>query len=136
MSTGANDMRTVLVEREFPFPPQKIWSALTQPHLMEEWLMKTDFAPVVGARFRFSAEWGGVDCEVKAIRQHETLSYTWAAHGLESVVTWTLTATPAGTLVRMEQVGFRPDQDQEYKGATFGWQRFFGNLETLLAKTP
>ena len=38
----------VTVERDIPFPPEKIWRALTQPHLIEEWLMKNDFAPRVG----------------------------------------------------------------------------------------
>jgi uncharacterized protein YndB with AHSA1/START domain len=34
----------------------------------------------------------------------------------------------------MEQSGFRPDQQQAYQGAKHGWQRFFGNLEQLLAR--
>jgi len=31
---------------------KKIWRALTQPHLIEEWLMKNDFKPVVGPQFQ------------------------------------------------------------------------------------
>jgi hypothetical protein len=34
----------------------------------------------------------------------------------------------------MEQAGFRPDQQQAYHGARFGWQKFFGNLEQVLAR--
>ena len=45
--------------------------------------------------------------------------------GLESVVTWTLTPDGTGTHLRMEQSGFRPDQQQAYQGAKFGWQKFF-----------
>src|SRR4029077_9674595 len=44
----ATETLSVVVEREIPFPPEKIWRALTQPHLIEEWLMKNDFTPVVG----------------------------------------------------------------------------------------
>ena len=40
------------------------------------------------------------------------LAYTWAAFGLESVVTWTLTPTGTGTHCRMEQSGFRQNQTQ------------------------
>jgi uncharacterized protein YndB with AHSA1/START domain len=47
MSNVATEALTVVVEREIPFPPEKIWRALTQPHLIEEWLMKNDFKPVV-----------------------------------------------------------------------------------------
>ena len=83
--------------------------------------MKNDFKPVVGHRFNLRADWGAVDCQVLAVEPNKTLSYTWAAYGLESVVTWTLTPTSTGTHLRMEQSGFRPDQQQAYQGAKYGW---------------
>jgi uncharacterized protein YndB with AHSA1/START domain len=134
MSNAGTETRSVVVERELPYPPEKIWRALTQPHLIEEWLMKNDFKPVVDHRFRLSADWGGVDCQVAAVEPNRTLAYRWDAMGLESIVTWTLTPTAAGTKLRMEQVGFRPDQEQAYRGATGGWQRFFAALEQVLAR--
>ena len=135
MNTEATETLTVVVEREIPFPPEKIWRALTQPHLIEEWLMKSDFKPAVDHRFSFRADWGAVDCQVMAIEPNKTLSYTWAAHGLDSVVTWTLMPAGTGTLLRMEQSGFRPDQKQAFHGARFGWQKFFTGLEEVLART-
>jgi len=135
MSKPATETRSVVVEREIPFPPEKIWRALTQPHLIAEWLMKNDFEPVVDRRFNLRADWGTVDCQVLAIEPNKTLSYTWAALGLESVVTWTLTPTSTGTHLRMEQSGFRPDQQQAYQGAKYGWSRFFASLEQVLART-
>jgi uncharacterized protein YndB with AHSA1/START domain len=134
MNDASAETLSVTVEREIPYPPEKIWRALTQPQLIEEWLMKNDFKPVVGHGFKLSADWGAVDCQVLAIEPNKTLSYTWAAHGLESVVTWTLTPTRTGTQLRMEQSGFRPDQQQAYQGAKFGWQKFFGSLEQVLAR--
>jgi uncharacterized protein YndB with AHSA1/START domain len=142
MNNTATETRSVVVEREFPFPPEKLWRALTQPHLIEEWLMKNDFAPVVGHRFNLRGEWGGtLDCEVLALEPNKTLSYTWnfehddAAFRMKSVVTFTLTPTPAGTHLRMEQAGFRPDQKQAFGGAHAGWKQFFGKLEQTLART-
>jgi uncharacterized protein YndB with AHSA1/START domain len=130
---------SVIIEREVPFPPEKIWRALTQPHLIEEWLMKSDFKPVAEHRFNFRADpnphWNGiVDCEVVTVEPNKTLSYTWDALGLKSVVTWTLTPTGTGTHLRMEQSGFRPDQPQNYNGAKYGWQNFFAKLEQVLAR--
>jgi uncharacterized protein YndB with AHSA1/START domain len=125
---------SVVVERELSHPPEKIWRALTQPHLIEEWLMKNDFKPVAGHRFGLHADWGAVDCRVVTVEPSRTLSYTWAAYGLESVVTWTLTPTGTGTRLRMEQSGFRADQQQAYQGARHGWPRFFANLEQVLEK--
>lgn len=136
-----SETRTVTVEREFPHPPERLWRALTQPHLIAEWLMKNDFAPVVGHRFNLSGDWGGVlDCEVLAIEPGRALSYRWdhvnanPAYDLRSVVRFTLTPTPGGTLLRMEQEGFRPEQKQASGGAGYGWQQFFGKLAQLLER--
>ena len=134
MSNAASETLSVVVEREVAFPPEQIWRALTQPQLIEEWLMKNDFKPVVDQRFKLRADWGVVDCQVLAVEPNKTLSYTWAAFGLNSVVTWTLIPTSTGTRLRMEQSGFRPDQPQNYQGAKYGWQKFFANLEQVLAR--
>src|ERR1700737_3957265 len=114
MTKPAAATRSLVVEREMPHPPEKIWHALTQPHLIEEWLMKNDFKPVVGHSFNLRADWGVVDCQVLAVEPNKMVSYTWGAYGLESVVTWTLTPTSTGTHLRMEQSGFRKDQRQPY----------------------
>jgi uncharacterized protein YndB with AHSA1/START domain len=134
MTNTATETRSVVVEREVAFPPEKIWRALTQSHLIEEWLMKNDFKPDQGHRFNLSADWGAVDCQVQAVEANKSLSYTWDTKDLKSVVTWTLTPTSTGTHLRMEQLGFRPDQQQYYQGAKYGWQRFLANLEQVLAR--
>jgi uncharacterized protein YndB with AHSA1/START domain len=77
--------------------------------------------------------WSGIiDSEVLLVEPKTRLSYSWGALGLESVVTWTLTPTNSGTHVRMEHSGFASDQDAAYKGATYGWRNFIGNLERLI----
>ncbi|CAM2155582.1 conserved protein of unknown function [Pararobbsia alpina] len=132
MNEKSTEVRSVVVEREFAHAPEKLWRALTQPHLIEQWLMKNDFQLAADHRFRLSADWGSVECQVMEIEPNKTLSYTWSAYGLESVVTWTLTPTAAGTHLRMEQAGFRTDQEQAYQGAKGGWQHFFASLEKVL----
>lgn len=131
---AAVETRTVIVERDLPFPAERIWRALTQPHLIAEWLMESEFSPVLDHRFSFSAEWGEVHCRVLEIDPGRSLSYTWDGLGLESVVTWTLTPTDGGATLRMEQTGFRADQLQAYHGAKAGWPRFLKTLEALLAR--
>jgi uncharacterized protein YndB with AHSA1/START domain len=134
--------RSLVVERVMPHPPEKIWRALTQGALIEAWLMPNDFQPVAGHRFNFRTtpmpHWNGVvDCEVLAVEPHERLSYSWnasgeeAANGLRTVVTWTLTPAPGGTHVRMEQSGFRPEEERNYEGARYGWERNIANLERI-----
>ncbi len=135
--TNAAQARTLVIEREMAHPPEKIWRALTEGALIEEWLMKNDFRPVVGHRFTLRAtpvpNWNGIiECEVLAVEVHSRLSYSWGSFGLTTVVTWTLTPTKEGTHVRMEQSGFRSEGDASYKGASYGWQRFMGSLERVV----
>jgi uncharacterized protein YndB with AHSA1/START domain len=136
MTTPAT--RSLVIEKEFPYPPEKIWRALTEGSLIKEWLMDNDFQPVVGHRFSFRApplpNWNGiVDSQVLIVEPGKKLSYSWGALGLESVVVWTLIATAGGTLVRMEQSGFAPDQKAAYNGANYGWQKFIAGLERVVA---
>ena len=133
----APETRTLVMEKEMPHPPEKVWRALTETSLLDEWLLKNDFQPVVGHKFTFRnqpvAGWDGViNCEVLAVEPRRRLSYTWSSLGVDLVTTWTLAPTSSGTLVRMEQSGFRADQKQAYGGAQYGWQRFFGSLERVL----
>jgi len=138
MTTPEPSTRTVIVEKEFRQPPEKVWRALTEHSLIEQWLMKNDFQPVAGHSFTLRAEpmpnWNGiVDCQVLAVEPYRLLSYTWGSLGVRSVVTFTLTPTDAGTQLRMEQTGFHVDQEANYKGAKYGWQKFIGNLERVVA---
>ena len=137
MNDTATGTLSVVIEREMAYPPERIWRALTQPHLIEEWLMKNDFNATVGHRFSLRADWGSVDCRVLAAEPNRTLSYTWSAFGLETIVTWTLTPTRVGTNLRMEQSGFRPEPDRQqfYQGAKAGWPRFIDGLEQVVARS-
>ena len=134
MTQTEADTLAVVVEREIPFSAEKIWRALTHPHLIQEWLMKNDFSPDVGHRFSLSADWGSVECEVQAVEPNRTLTYSWDTKDLRSVVTWTLTPTAKGAQLRMEQTGFRPDQQPYFRGAKVGWPRFFDALEEVLSR--
>lgn len=126
-------LRSIVVERDMPHPPEKIWSALTEPHLIAEWLMKNELKPKLGHRFDLHFDWGVVECQVVQVEAKKTLSYTWGDDHLKSVVTWTLTPTNTGTHLRMEQTGFRPDQPRYFRGTKAGWPRFLAKLEHVLA---
>jgi uncharacterized protein YndB with AHSA1/START domain len=145
MTEIATAARSIVVERLMPHPPEKIWRALTQAPLIAEWLMQNDFQPVVGHRFNFRATpmagWNGVaDCEVLILEPPRRLAWSQnasgeqAPDGLKSVVTWTLTPVEGGTLVRMEQAGFRPQDEAGYRAMSGGWPRILGALERVAAE--
>ena len=135
--SNAETTRSVVIERVFPYPPEKLWRALTEGSLVAQWLMKNDFEPVVGRKFQFRSDpvpnWDGViDSEVLIVDPLKRLSYRWSSLGLDSVVLFTLTPAEGGTHVRMEHSGFRADQQQAYGGATYGWKKFFDGLERVV----
>lgn len=137
MTTPTEQTCSLVIEKDMPHPPEKVWRALTQPGLLEQWLMKNDFKAEVGHRFTFRAtpapNWNGVvECEVLAVEPASRLSYTWGSMGVSNVVSWTLTPTPSGTHLRFEQSGFRSKEDPGYKGASYGWQKFTGGLERVV----
>jgi uncharacterized protein YndB with AHSA1/START domain len=138
-----SETKSIVVERLMPHPPARIWRALVVPELVEQWLMKNDFAPVVGHRFTFSARpvpgWSGVTyCEVVTVEEPRLLVYRWgngteSDSGLQTVVTWTLTEQDGGTLVRMEHSGFRPQDEAGYKGMGSGWPGILARLDSVAA---
>ena len=139
VSEAAAETLSVVIEREVAFPPERIWRALTQPHLIEEWLMKSDFKPVVGHRFNMRRKPKPdfdvvVDCEVLEIEPQRTLAYTWKAFDIDGVVTWTLTPTPGGTHLRMEQSAFGQTRSGLGRRQGWTWPKAFEELEQVLAR--
>ena len=139
------DTRAVVLERRLPHSLDKVWRAITQSPLLEDWLMANDFEAKVGHRGTFHMPpmpgWNGVtDYEVLTVVPNAELSYTWnasgdeAADGLKTVVRWTLEAVDGGVLVRMEQSGFREQDQRNFMGAKYGWERNLGELERVVAK--
>ena len=99
--------------------------------------MDNDLQPVVGHRFSFRStpmpNWNGViDCEVLVVEPNKKLSYSWNSLGwrASSFGRWSRQGAERS---RMEQSGFRPDQEAAYEGANYGWQKFFGGLERVVA---
>ena len=144
MNAAATDQRAIVVERLIPHPAEKIWRALTQSPLIAEWLMQNDFQPVVGHRFNVRAQpmagWNGVtDCEVLEIVPNERLVYSWnasgeqAKDGLKTIVTWTLIPVGDGTVVRMEQFGFRPEDEGGYRAMGGGWPGMLAKMEEVIS---
>jgi len=102
MTRQETTTRSVRMERHLNHPPAKVWRALTQPHLMKEWLMQADNAPAPGQTFRLTADWGELECRVISMTPESTIAYTWGDGTMDTTVTWTLTPTPTGTMLRME----------------------------------
>lgn len=130
----------------FPHPPEKVWEYLTTPALMEQWLMKNNFQPIVGADFQFqtkpipSLDFDGIFyCQVLEIVPFKKLSYSWRSGPgggeitLDSVVIWKLEANGKGTDLFLEHTGFAKVENLSfYNGLTAGWIEKLENIAKLL----
>jgi uncharacterized protein YndB with AHSA1/START domain len=138
--------RVINHEWFYPQDPETVWTYLTDPELIKKWLMPTDFKPIVGHQFNFTALPkpkfgfdGKIYCEVLEIIPLKRLSYSWKGGWrgkitLDSVVTWTLTPKSGGTLLSLEQTGFKGIKNFiPYLVMNKGWvkisKRIFKDLE-------
>ena len=99
----------------YPHPPEKIWQALTDCRILGAWMMKNNFEPRIGHKFKFeSNSLPGLEttiyCEVIELNEPKRLAYTWqdSNTGEASLVIWTLTPVEGGTQLelRHRQAGY------------------------------
>lgn len=139
----ATGTQSIEVEFDLAHPPAKVWRTLTEPALLARWVMPNDFAAEVGRKFSFRNEptewWDGiVNCEVLTLDAPNQLSYSWAGGPanmqVDTIVSYTLTPTPAGTRLRIVQSGFVPGHRFAFEGAKKGWSYMLTQkLPALLA---
>jgi uncharacterized protein YndB with AHSA1/START domain len=123
--------------------PQEVWEYLTKPELLEQWLMKTDFQPIVGHKFRFihvpkneSNYDGIVHCEVLEVNPVTKLSYSWNGNTKDgnrtfnSNVVWTLIPKENGTELQLQHNGFMLLED--FNSHNIGWNTCLKRFEKLL----
>ena len=135
-SSAATEKQSILVDYDLPESPEKVWRALTDPSLLEAWLMPNDIEAEVGHQFTFRTQpvpgWDGiVHCEVLEVAPQKRLVYAWRGgskkldgygHELDTVVTWTLTpTTEGGTHLHLEHAGFDPES-YAFKAMGQGWR--------------
>jgi uncharacterized protein YndB with AHSA1/START domain len=139
-TTAPDQGEAITFEFDLRHPPEMVWRALTDPSLLAEWLL-----PMVGPRLAAGAVftlqappqpgWDGlVNCRVLEIERHRRLSYSWVVGEIDTVVTFSLEPTAAGTRLSLLQSGFKPEQKRNFGGARYGWRLMGGRLAELLPK--
>ncbi|WP_431971780.1 SRPBCC family protein [Nocardia sp. bgisy134] len=114
MSDSELNPAAVEIGRFFPQPPGAVWRALTEPDLLERWLMRSiGFGASVGTHFIFvvpTQPTGKIACEVLAVRQSEQLTLSWvdlrARYPARWVVDWVIRPQGRGTRLLLTQTGF------------------------------
>ena len=138
--TDSSQTDSIAFELDLKHQPTKVWRALTDPVLIEEWLLPgvgQKLELQTGAAFTFQTQaypgWDGtVSCRLIDIDAPKKLTYAWGVPGLDTVMSFTLTETSSGTLLSIVQSGFKPDQKNNFGGARYGWNMMGGKLIELL----
>ena len=130
----------------FPHPKERVWEYLTKSELLEQWLMKNDFKPVVGHDFQFRTNaipalgFDGICyCKVLELIPYKKLSYSWKGGSgegeitLDTIVVWNLVPTDEGTELFLEHSGFGKGESVSfYSGMTDGWNKNVQKIMNLL----
>jgi uncharacterized protein YndB with AHSA1/START domain len=121
----------------FKQSPQEVWEYLTKPELIEQWLGKTDFQPIVGHKFRFISPYGNHSyCEVLEVNPFTKLSYSWQKNSAKdnkpfnSTVEWTLVPTQKGTELQLVHYNFTAVED--FVAHENGWNACLKQFDELL----
>jgi uncharacterized protein YndB with AHSA1/START domain len=132
----------VVLEREYPHPPERVWEALTDPKALSDWLLPTTTRPVLGGCMKFIDRAPGgrsrkVQCRVVELDAPRRLAYSWKTddEAAPSLVCWTLEPVDGGTHVRLEHV--LPEGGsltlKAYAGGRFGASSALARLGRWLA---
>lgn len=118
----------------YPYPPETVWVALTDPHALAEWLMPNDFKPQLGHEFTFRTDpapgcgEGLTICKVLEIDPPWTLTLSWQ-HGPTKKsrefppmrVEFSLTPVGEGTRLELVQTGLEGQKWLMPYMMNFGW---------------
>ncbi|UGT44996.1 SRPBCC domain-containing protein [Nocardia yamanashiensis] len=130
----------------FPQPPDALWEALIEPHLVERWLQlrSSGFVAAVGTRFVFAVPGtppGEIACEVLTASPGERLTISWvdlrAERPARWVVDWLIQPEGRGTRLLLTQTGF-DIEDRRQKMARNamerGWKTTLSRLREVLER--
>lgn len=134
----------VVVRRDFPHPPERVWRALTEPELIRKWMGSNDMTRCeIDLRPGGSFHWAwtefyfsGPILEVDAPRRMVHVEHFNGDQSSSPTITTDLVARGTGT--RMTQVMRYPNQEARAaavaNGFTDGFDDVYGRLDTMLTQ--
>jgi uncharacterized protein YndB with AHSA1/START domain len=125
-------------ERRLRHPVDKVWSALTDPAQLAQWLAPGEIELSEGGRVHlaFTDGDGVIDGRVTAIEPPRLLEFTWTDKGDDfGFVRWELTADDAGS--RLVLIHTIPEASRGFGlPALAGWHSLLDQLDALLDGRP
>ena len=137
---------TIVIERTFDAPIEKVWNAITDKDEMKKWYFDLEeFKPEVGFEFQFT---GGTEyktylhlCKITEVIAGKKLTHSWRYDGYEgnSFVTFELFEEGDKTRLRLTHEGLEtfPANNPDFAKENFveGWTSIIGSsLKEFLEK--
>jgi uncharacterized protein YndB with AHSA1/START domain len=125
---AVTETRTITCEKDFDYPVDVVWRAMTDSEWLAVWFFPNDIKPVEKHSFtiwsRPIERWDGeFQCKVISVAPNEKLSFSWKGgheelkgfgHYMDVVVTWTISPRPeGGTHFHFEQAGISADPSSD-----------------------
>lgn len=129
------DQIDVRFERLYPRPVETVWSALTQPERLADWMGASHVEPRVGGRFDMMVDGPHpMTGRVRVWDPPHVLEITWSnTHAPDSVIRYELTPEADGTRLVFIHKGM------PYANSALmlpGWHDFLARLGSLLEGAP
>lgn len=138
---------SLVLERTYDAPVEKVWKALTDTEQMHQWYfpMMESFKPEVGFQTEFNVHHNGNDYlhqwKVTEAIPNKKIAYTWKYGGYpgNSIVSFELEPDGKKTkliLTHMFTESFEPGTYADFSRDSFnkGWTSFVGRLQEFVEK--
>ncbi len=133
-----NEIGTLVIEKTFNCPVERVWQALTDKEQMKEWYFDIeDFKPELGFEFQFVGGREGVLylhlCKITELIPFKKISYSWSYMGFKgnSRVSFELFPENGGTRLRLTHEGLDtlPMFDPNFLNGYYvpDWEGIIGN---------
>lgn len=129
-------------DRVYPHPVDAVWRALTDKQALGQWLMETDFEPVLGREFKMwcSDGEGGTDTYLCVLRDYDPprrMLWSWVLEGGqddgEMLVEFRVEPVAGGARATVRHSGdLDPAMIERFKG---GWPAKLEDMEAAILGT-
>lgn len=133
----------ISMEELFPVPVEGVWHALTDPQMINRWLMATDdFEAKVGARFTLRDEpvpgfRGYVECQVLELSPPHRMVWSWSSVEGAAPTRLTIELEAHGDATRLTLRHTGDADERTVRGTTDGWTGKLGQLaDALISPSP
>ena len=133
--------KRIVVQRYFyNSPPEKVFSALTDPEMLVNWfLAKATITPKTGTKYTFAWNGGSRHTgKVKRVVRNRLLVLSWPdkvkGKAYLTEARFALTRKVGGTMLELRHSGFKEGDDWVwlYGAIQSGWAYFLMNLKSVL----